>query len=89
MPVAKRVVVRGRVQGVFFRASAREMATSYGVSGSATNRSDGSVELVFEGSEDAVDRAVAWCRHGPEYARVDAIEVDDTAPQGASGFTVT
>ena len=87
--VRRRVIVTGRVQGVFFRDSTRAEAEARGVAGSVRNRADGSVEAVFEGPADAVDALVAWCRAGgPPHARVQGVEVADEAPEGLSGFRV-
>lgn len=69
------MVVAGQVQGVFFRDSARRLATDEGVTGWVRNLSDGRVEALFEGEEAAVRRLVAWCRHGPPEARVRDIAV--------------
>ncbi len=65
-PARRRVVAHGRVQGVFFRASARQLAEAKGVSGWARNRPDGTLEACFEGPPDAVEQLVAWCSQGPE-----------------------
>ena len=73
--VRRRVVVRGDVQGVFFRDSTRKEAERRGVSGSVTNRSDGAVEAVFEGPPEAVEAMVAFCREGPSRAQVEDVEV--------------
>jgi acylphosphatase len=70
------VVVRGDVQGVMFRATARQMAEVYGVTGWARNQSDGSVELVCEGEEPDVKALVDWCRQGPPRAEVGQVDVD-------------
>ena len=86
--IRRRVVVRGRVQGVFFRDTCRREARSRGVSGWAANRSDGSVEVVFEGEADAVEQMLAWCRTGPEEASVASVEVEVEQPQQESGFRV-
>ena len=83
--VRRRVVVRGEVQGVFFRDSTRDEAESRGVSGSVTNRDDGAVEAVFEGPRDAVEALVAFCRDGPSRARVEDVEVIEEEPEGWSG----
>jgi acylphosphatase len=87
-PVRRRVVVRGNVQGVFFRDSCRREARSRGVAGWVTNRPDGMVEAVFEGEPDAVDALVEWCARGPRGA--DVASVDDTTeePEGLSDFEV-
>jgi acylphosphatase len=86
--VAKRVVVHGDVQGVFFRDSAKREAESKGVSGWVTNRSDGAVEAVFEGEPDAVRALVEFCQAGPSNAQVENVEVEDREPEGLSGFEV-
>lgn len=83
-----RVRVRGHVQGVFFRAEARARASSLGVTGWIRNASDGSVEAVFEGSDEAVDSMVAWCRSGPRGARVDRVDITREEPRGEAGFVV-
>jgi acylphosphatase len=82
------VIVRGRVQGVFFRDSARERARAHAVSGWICNRSDGAVEAVFEGPADRVDRVIRFCETGPPRADVRAVEVFDEEPQGLSDFRV-
>jgi acylphosphatase len=83
--VRRRVVVHGDVQGVFFRDSTREEAEAHGLAGSVTNRSDGAVEAVFEGSREDVEALVVFCRDGPPRARVDDVEVIEEEPEGASG----
>ena len=87
--VRRRVIVRGRVQGVFFRDTLRRQAESRGVAGWATNRDDGALEAAFEGAPDAVDALVDFCRTGPSRARVEDIEVFEEDPEGLSGFRVT
>jgi acylphosphatase len=88
MTVRKRVRAHGRVQGVFFRDSVRRAAQAAGVSGWATNRSDGTVEAVFEGQEAAVERLVDLCRAGPGHAEVSQLDVADERPEGLRGFDV-
>jgi acylphosphatase len=83
------VVVRGRVQGVFFRAACAAAASARGVEGWVRNRSDGCVEAAFEGDPDAVADMVAWCRDGPPGASVSEIAVHDEAPIGERGFRVS
>jgi acylphosphatase len=65
-----RLIIQGRVQGVWFRDSTRREAMHLGVSGWVKNRRDGGVEVVAEGPEERVKQLVAWCHHGPSYARV-------------------
>ncbi len=84
--IARHLVVHGRVQGVFFRDSLREQAVTHAVSGWARNRSDGTVEALLEGSLDAVERVIAFCREGPPRADVGQVEVGELEPEGLSGF---
>lgn len=86
--VARRVVVHGRVQGVFFRDSTRRAAESRGVAGWVRNRSDGAVEAWFEGDADAVETMVSWARSGPSRAEVEDADVEDVAPEGLGGFEI-
>lgn len=86
--IRRRVVARGRVQGVFFRDSVRQRAQSRGVSGWVSNRSDGAVEAVFEGEPDAVESLVEFSREGPRSAEVSEVEVLEEEPEGLSGFEV-
>lgn len=81
-------MVRGRVQGVFFRESAFRLARQLGVAGWIRNCADGSVEAVFEGPSDAVDRMLEWVREGPRAARVGRVDVDDKPPTGETDFRV-
>ena len=84
----RRVVVRGQVQAVGFRASCRREARRSGVAGWVTNRPDGAVEALFEGPAEAVTAMVAWVRHGPPGARVDDVTEVEEEPRGRSGFDV-
>jgi acylphosphatase len=84
--IAKRAVVHGHVQGVFFRATVARAADREGVAGWATNRADGSVEVFLEGDSEAVDRVLEVCRTGPRGADVESVDVSDAEPEGCSGF---
>jgi len=86
--IARRVVVDGRVQGVFFRDACRRMAASSGVRGWVRNRPDGRVEAWFEGDPDGVGRMVDWCRQGPPGAQVTDVEVAKETPAGETRFQV-
>lgn len=86
--VRRIVVARGRVQGVFFRDSTRREAERRGVSGWARNRSDGAVEAVFEGPEEAVAAMVEFVRGGPGHADVSGVDVRGEQPEGLSGFSI-
>lgn len=69
------VIIHGKVQGVFFRMNTRHAAERVGVNGWVRNRSDGTVEAVFEGAKAVVDEMLEWCRTGDPPARVDDVEV--------------
>lgn len=84
----KRVVVSGRVQGVFFRDTTRRRAEAAGVAGWVRNTPDGTVEAVFEGEPGPVDEMVEFCRRGPGRAEVAGIDVEEEQPAGLSGFEV-
>jgi acylphosphatase len=87
--VRRRVVVRGDVQGVFFRDSTRKEADSRGIAGWVANRDDGAVEAVFEGPADAVEAMLEWCRSGPSRAEVEDMDVSlEEDPDGLEGFEV-
>jgi acylphosphatase len=87
--VRKRVIVHGRVQGVFFRDATRRLAELHGVAGSVRNTTDGTVEAVFEGLPDAVENLVAFCEEGPRGAAVERVDVYEESPEGLRGFRVT
>jgi acylphosphatase len=82
------VVVRGAVQGVFFRVETRDRARSLGLAGWVRNAPDGSVEAAFEGDDERVESMVDWCRRGPRGARVDEVEVTRAEPQREDGFAI-
>jgi acylphosphatase len=86
--IRRRVVVRGHVQGVFFRETTRRRALQAHVSGWVRNRPDGAVEAVFEGERDAVERLVAFCEEGPRGSRVDRVVVTAEEPEQLHGFDV-
>lgn len=69
------VVISGRVQGVWYRASAKSKAEQLGIKGWVRNTVDGNVEAVFEGEEEIVEKMIKWCYQGPPLAKVDKIDV--------------
>jgi acylphosphatase len=83
------VIVHGRVQGVFFRDTARRMADSRGVAGWIRNREDGAVEAAFEGPPDGVEAMIRFSREGPRGAAVEQVEVFEEPPEGVEGFSIT
>ena len=85
--IAKRVVVRGRVQGVGFRFSVVDVARAHGLVGWVRNRHDGTVEAWLQGDATAVQRVADWCRRGPRGARVTDVDVvDATVDASLSDF---
>jgi len=82
------VRIRGRVQGVFFRAATRDRALSLGLSGWVRNSPDGTVEAVFEGDRERVESMVGWCRRGPSGAVVEDVQVEWREASGARGFRI-
>ncbi|MCG8587928.1 MAG: acylphosphatase [Proteobacteria bacterium] len=87
--VARRVVVVGRVQGVWFRESTRQRATALGIDGWVRNRFDGSVEALFEGQAAAVEEMLAFVREGPPAARVTSVDVQEQEPSSSrAGFAI-
>lgn len=83
-----RLVVHGRVQGVWFRESCRQEAVAHGVRGWVTNREDGAVEAVLAGPTEGVQAMVEWARTGPPRARVERIETAAADDPGHTGFEV-
>lgn len=87
--IARRCFVSGRVQGVYFRASARNEALALGVAGYACNLPDGRVEVLAVGAPTAVEQLIRWLGHGPPAARVDEVEIAEASVEGAlEGFGV-
>lgn len=82
------VKIRGRVQGVFFRAETARKAQAVGLMGWVKNVRDGSVEAVLEGPRSLVEEVLEWCNEGPAGARVDSVEVTWEQPAGEKGFVV-
>ena len=83
--VARRLVVHGLVQGVFYRDSMRQEAARLAIDGWVRNRRDGTVEAVVEGSPEAVEAIVRWAHRGPQEAQVTRVDVGDD-PGGHAGF---
>jgi acylphosphatase len=87
--IARRLIVRGRVQGVGYRDATIQAATAFGVAGWVRNRHDGTVEAFVQGEAASVERTIDWCRRGPPAARVTAVDVADAAlDERLAGFTM-
>jgi acylphosphatase len=82
------LVIRGRVQGVFFRDTLRRVAEQNGVAGWARNTPEGTVEAVLEGDEASVARVVRFAQRGPEGASVEGVDEDAEQPEGLSDFRI-
>ena len=80
--------IKGRVQGVFYRESAKREATRLGVTGWVRNKPDGSVELLACGTEDTVQKLVEWCKTGPPLAKVTEVTITEVELQSFTTFTV-
>lgn len=86
--VCRHGYVSGRVQGVYFRQATAEQAERLDLDGWVRNLADGSVEVLFEGEEAAVNELTSWLQQGPEAAEVTALELQEQALQGVAGFIV-
>ncbi len=82
------LIISGKVQGVFYRASAREMADRLGIQGWIKNTAEGNVEVMASGNEPELQRFIAWCREGPPKARVDDIVIIQKQEMQFEGFAV-
>lgn len=85
---AAHLVISGRVQGVWYRASAREAAMRIGVTGWVRNLPNGDVEAFAEGDRDDLERFIEWCRQGPPHARVERVDVRRTEPERHAAFQI-
>lgn len=85
-PIARLLRIRGRVQGVCYRASMVDEAARLGLHGWVRNRSDGSVEALAQGDSAAVQALIDWAQRGPAQARVDSVAVSEAETEGASVF---
>lgn len=84
----KKVVIRGRVQGVWFRKYALDKAVGLGLSGYVKNELDGTVYIEVSGEHDQVNTFIQWCHAGPPLAHVDTVEVSENAVQHNAGFSI-
>jgi acylphosphatase len=84
--IARRLMIHGRVQGVYYRATAQQQAQRLELDGWVRNRHDGTVEALVCGSEEGVDAFIGWARKGPPAARVDSIDITPADPPDAGPF---
>jgi acylphosphatase len=88
MPTAH-LLIKGKVQGVFYRATARKIANEMGITGWARNTSEGDVEVMATGKQEVLDRFIVWCRRGPEMAAVTDVIISKMAPAEFKGFAIS
>jgi acylphosphatase len=86
MRLTRRLLIHGRVQGVFYRGWSVEQARALELAGWVRNRRDGTVEMLVSGEEEAMKEMIARCRMGPSAARVQRIEVEESAEEAPAGF---
>ena len=86
--ISVRLLIKGRVQGVFYRASALEQAENLAISGWVRNTEEGHVECLASGTEESVNAFIAWCRRGPSAAQVTAVDVSPAESHAGSGFHI-
>ena len=84
--ISRKFIVRGKVQGVWFRESTRRVATELGISGHAINRPDGTVEVVARGDSKAIEQLESWLHEGPTMARVEELVSASCEEEIAEGF---
>lgn len=86
--VHKEIIVRGRVQGVGYRANAKHIADLLGVQGQIKNMPDKAVWILAEAEETVMEDFLAWCRKGPAFSKVTEMEISQGPVQGMKGFTI-
>jgi acylphosphatase len=84
----QKIQVNGKVQGVYFRASAKQQADLLGVKGTVKNQNDGSVLIEVEGKKNSIKKMVKWCKHGPALARVSEVKKETQSPQNFKDFSI-
>lgn len=82
------ILVKGKVQGVYFRQSTKEVARTIGVTGTVANLRDGSVQIEATGTEEQITQLSNWCFHGPSAAKVTSVEVRDLPPKQFDSFKI-
>jgi acylphosphatase len=88
-PIAKHILVKGQVQGVFFRKSTRQVAEALNITGWVKNTEEGNVEIFAQGSREEIAQLIEWCKEGPPRAEVEDVEVKDAKPDdGAKRFLI-
>lgn len=81
--IAKHILVKGKVQGVFFRKNTRQFAAELNITGWVKNTDDGHVEIFAQASEDILEQLILWCKQGPPKADVEEVEIKDARPDNS------
>ncbi|HEX2630566.1 MAG TPA: acylphosphatase [Chitinophagaceae bacterium] len=88
MEITYSIIVKGKVQGVFYRQSTKEKAIAIGVKGIVRNENDGSVKIIATGSKEQLDKLIEWCRQGPPKATVESVHAKEEAYRNFTGFSI-
>lgn len=88
MLVTYSIIVSGKVQGVFYRQSTREKATTIGITGTVENLSNGEVKIIATGTKEQLETLILWCRQGPPKAIVTTVEITELPLQSFSEFSI-
>ena len=83
-----RLTIKGKVQGVFYKATAKDVADLIGIKGWIRNLPDNNVEITATASEESLQKLINWCKQGPPKARVDDVIVEELGPEGFNGFRI-
>ena len=83
-----RLIIKGKVQGVFYRATAKDVADLIGIKGWVKNLPDDNVEIIATAAEDVLQKFIAWCKQGPPKAKVDEVIVEELNPEEFKGFKI-
>ena len=83
-----RLIIKGKVQGVFYRATAKNVADLIGVDGWVKNLPDDNVEIMATAAEDVLQKFIAWCKQGPPKAKVDEVVIEELNPEDFKGFKI-
>ena len=83
-----RLIIKGKVQGVFYRATAKDVADMLGVNGRVKNLPDNNVEITATATDELLQKFIAWCKQGPPKARVDEVVVEDIAFEELNEFRI-
>jgi acylphosphatase len=86
--ISRQILIKGKVQGVFFRASAKKLAEHLALKGWVKNTRNGDVEAIVTGNQNAVMEFIEWCRHGPREAVVKEVIVTELPVSTYSGFSI-